>query len=270
MGELETVSFPTKQLEEFSARIFANFGVPEADAVLAANVLASSDLRGIDSHGICRLPIYAQYLADGTTNPQPNVTVVRQSPSTATVDGDNGLGLVVGPKANDIAMEKAEAVGTGWVSVCNSNHFGIAGYYPMQALPRDMIGWAMTNGASWVAPIWGRQRRLGTNPMAIAFPGNEEPPIVIDMATSAVAYGKIQLAINNGELVPEGWALDRDGTPTNEPGDVARSGSLLPLGSRREQGGHKGYCLGSMVDVLCGVLSGANWGPFVPPFVRTQ
>lgn len=270
MGELETVSFPAERLQEFSARVFANFGVPADDAKLAAAVLAASDLRGIDSHGICRLPIYAQYLGDGTTNPQPNITVIRQTPSTATVDGDNGLGLVVGPRANEIAMEKADAVGSGWVSVCNSNHFGIAGFYPLQAISRDMIGWAMTNGASWVAPVWGTQRRLGTNPLAIAFPGNEEPPIVIDMATSAVAYGKIQLAINNGELVPDGWALDCDGAPTNEPSDVAQSGSLLPLGSQREQGGHKGYCLGSMVDILCGVLSGANWGPFVPPFVQTQ
>lgn len=270
MHELETVLFPADRLEEFSARVFAHFGVVETDARLAAKVLASSDLRGIDSHGISRLPIYAKYLADGTTNPRPNITVVRQSPSTATVDGDNGLGLVVGPKANDMAMEKADAVGTGWISVCNSNHFGIAGFYPMQAIDRDMIGWAMTNGACWVAPIWGTQRRLGTNPVAIAFPGNEQPPIVIDMATSAVAYGKIQLAMRHGQPIPDGWALDSDGQATTDPHDVARSGSILPLGSHRELGGHKGYCLGSMVDILCGVLSGANWGPFVPPFVQTE
>lgn len=270
MRKLDTLLFPADQLQQFSARVLAYFGVPENDARLAASVLASSDLRGIDSHGISRLPIYAQYLADGSTNPQPNITVVRQSPSTATVDGDNGLGLVVGPKANDMAMEKAATAGSGWVSVRNSNHFGIAGFYPMQAVDRDMIGWAMTNGASWVAPIWGTQRRLGTNPLAIAFPANEQPPIVIDMATSAVAYGKIQIAMRNGQPIPNGWALDSDGMATNDPRDVARNGSLLPLGSHRELGGHKGYCLGSMVDILCGVLSGANWGPFVPPFVQSD
>lgn len=270
MRKLETLLFPIGQLQQFSTRVFAHFGVPEDDARLAATVLASSDLRGIDSHGISRLPIYARYLADGSTNPRPNIKVVRQSPSTATVDGDNGMGLVVGPKANSLAMEKAATVGSGWVGVCNSNHFGIAGYYPMQAIDRDMIGWALTNGASWVAPIWGTQRRLGTNPLAIAFPGCEQPPIVIDMATSAVSYGKIQLAMRHGEPIPTGWALDSDGVATNDPHDVAGNGSLLPLGSDRELGGHKGYCLASMVDILCGVLSGANWGPFVPPFVQSE
>lgn len=270
MHEPETILFPTDQLEEFSARVFTHFGVPDDDARIAANVLASSDLRGIDSHGIARLPVYAQYLADGTTNPRPNITVVRQSASTATVDGGNGLGLVVGPKANEMAMEKAAAVGSGWVSVRNSNHFGIAGFYPLQAIDRDMIGWAMTNGACWVAPIWSSQRRLGTNPLAIAFPANQQPPIVIDMATSVVSYGKIQLAMRHGQPLPHGWALDSDGQPTTHPDDVARSGSLLPLGSNRELGGHKGYCLGSMVDILSGVLGGANWGPFVPPFVQTE
>jgi LDH2 family malate/lactate/ureidoglycolate dehydrogenase len=185
------------------------------------------------------------------------------------VDGDNGLGLVIGPKANDLAMEKADNVGSGWVSVCHSNHFGIAGYYPLQALKRDMIGWSMTNGSRWVAPLWGTEKRLGTNPIAIAFPGKEEPPIVIDMATSAVAYGKVQLARQAGKPIPTGWALDKAGQATTSPDDVHGDGSLLPLGGDRLHGGHKGYCLSAMVDVLCGVLGGANWGPFVPPFIRT-
>ena len=133
-----------------------------------------------------------------------------------------------------------------------------------------MIGWAMTNTSSWVAPIWGAERRLGTNPIAIAFPGREEPPIVIDMATSAVAYGKIQLARSEGKPIPAGWALNQSGLDTTNPDDVHDNGSLLPLGSSRELGGHKGYCLASLVDILSSVLSGANWGPFVPPFVRTD
>src|SRR5262249_50446529 len=141
----ETRIYPIERLTEFSERVFRHFGVPEADARQAADVLAASDLRGIDSHGVARLHSYFDMLTLGRINPRPEVRVVRQSPSTASVDGDNGLGLVVGPKANAIAMDKAEAVGSGWVSVANTNHFGIAGYYPLQALERDMIGWAMTN-----------------------------------------------------------------------------------------------------------------------------
>ena len=190
----ETTTYPIERLREFSTRVFIHCGVPEPDARLAADVLATSDLRGIDSHGVARLHTYFDMLALGRINPRPTVKIVRQTPSTATVDGDNGLGLVVGPQANAIAIEKALSVGSGWVSVCNTNHFGIAGYYPLQALKCDLIGWAMTNSSKLVAPLWGAERMLGTNPIAIAFPGLLEPPIVIDMATSATAYGKIEIA----------------------------------------------------------------------------
>jgi LDH2 family malate/lactate/ureidoglycolate dehydrogenase len=183
------------------------------------------------------------------------------------VDGDNGLGLVVGPWANELAMEKAEEAGTGWVAVCNTNHYGIAGYYPLRALERDMIGWSMTNSSRGVAPLWGAERMLGTNPIAIAFPGGEEPAIVVDMATSAVAYGKIEIAQRLGKPIPEGLAIDREGRPTTDPAAMTAGGALLPLGSDRERGGHKGYALALTVDVLTAVLSGANWGPFTPSFV---
>ncbi len=202
---------------EFSIRVFRHYNVPAAGAAVAADVLAASDLRGIDSHGIARLPMYADFLSSGQINPRPNISIVRESPSTASVDGDNGLGLVVGPRANGIAMDKADAVGSGWVSVCHSTHFGIAGYYPLAALRRDMIGWAMTNGTSWMAPLWGTQRRLGTNPLAIAFPGKLEPPIVIDMATTAVAYGKVQLARGTASRFPRDGRPTRMGAPPRTP-----------------------------------------------------
>jgi LDH2 family malate/lactate/ureidoglycolate dehydrogenase len=176
----------------------------------------------------------------------------------------------VGPKANEIAMDKAERHGSGWVSVCNTNHFGIAGYYPLKALERDLIGWAMTNSTKLVAPLWGAERMLGTNPIAIAFPGYKEPPIVIDMATSAVAYGKIEIALRKKTKVPKGWIVDKQGRDTTNPQDMIAGGAQLPLGSEREMGGHKGYGLASMVDILCCVLSGANWGPFAPPFALRQ
>ncbi|HEY1376096.1 MAG TPA: Ldh family oxidoreductase, partial [Gemmataceae bacterium] len=206
----------------------------------------------------------------GRINPRPNVRVIRELPAAATVDGDNGLGLVVGPAANEIAMAKAEAVGTAVVSVCNTNHFGMAGYYPLRALERGLIGWAMTNSTALVAPLWGAERMLGTNPIAIAFPAGEEPPVVIDFATSAAAYGKIGIARRKGEAIPPEWAIDRNGNPATRPEDMIDGGALLPLGSTREAGGHKGYCLAALVDVLTAVLSGANWGPFAPPFALRQ
>jgi L-2-hydroxycarboxylate dehydrogenase (NAD+) len=268
--EQQNITYPANYLRNFATEVFMHFGVPKADAEQAADVLSKSDLRGIDSHGIARLHTYFDMLALGRINPRPKIQIVREKASVASLDGDNGLGLVVGPKANDIAMDKAEQHGSGWVSVCNTNHFGIAGYYPLKALERDLIGWAMTNSTKLVAPLWGAQRMLGTNPIAIAFPGKQEPPIVIDMATSAVAYGKIEIALRKKQPVPKGWIIDKKGCDTTNPKDMIDGGAQLPLGSGREMGGHKGYCLASMVDILCCVLSGANWGPFAPPFALQQ
>ncbi len=265
-----TTRFPIEQLQNFSVQTFMHFGVPEPDARQAAEVLATADLRGIDSHGVARLHTYFDMLTLGRINPEPQIRIVRQSASTATVDGDNGLGLVVGPAANRIAMDKAAGAGTGWVSVCNSNHFGIAGYYVLQALKQDLIGWAMTNTTRLVAAFGGAQRMLGTNPLAIAFPGKKNPPIVIDVSTSAVAFGKVEMARRRGEEIPAGWIVDRDGQQTTTPEKMIDGGALLPLGSSADLGGHKGYCLATMVDVLCAVLSGANWGPFAPPFALRQ
>jgi L-2-hydroxycarboxylate dehydrogenase (NAD+) len=263
-------TFLNEYLQHFSQSVFEHFGVPAADVRIASEVLATSDLRGIDSHGVARLHTYFDMLQLGRINPKPNIRIVRQTASTATVDGDNGLGLVVGPKANEMAMDKAESVGSGWVSVCNTNHYGIAGYYPLKALERDLIGWSMTNTTKLVAPLWGAERMLGTNPIAIAFPGLKEPPIVIDLATSAAAYGKIEIANREQKEIPQGWIIDKNGEMTTQPMDMINGGALLPLGSDREHGGHKGYALSAMVDILCCVLSGANWGPFAPPFALRQ
>ena len=170
--------FPIERLREFSTRVLEWCGVPDEDARLAADVLATADLRGIDTHGVARLAQYVEMFQRGLINPRPQLRVVRETPSTARVDGDNGLGLVVGPRSVRIAMDKADAVGSGSVAVGNSNHFGIGEYYALQGLPRDMIVWAMTNSPPQVAPLWGAEKMLGTNPMAIAFPGGEEPAVV--------------------------------------------------------------------------------------------
>jgi len=266
----ETRTYPAESLMAFTEEVFRSLGIPDEDAALAAGVLLASDLRGIDSHGVARLHTYVGMLQAGLINPQPTPRVVRETPSTATVDGDNGMGLVVGPKANEIAMDKAAEVGSGWVAVRNSNHFGIAGYYVLKALERDMIGMAMTNSTKLVAPLWGAEQMLGTNPIAMAFPGKEEPPVVVDMATSTVAYGKLEIARRRGEPIPEGWAIDRQGGDTRAADAIQQGGALLPLGSTREMGGHKGYCLAALVDQLTAVLSGANWGPWAKPFAVDQ
>lgn len=261
--------FEAGELVRFSREVFESFGVPEGEAATAAEVLSYSDLRGIDSHGVARLVTYVDMLELERINPEPTVRIVRETASTATVDADNGLGLVVGPKANAIAMEKASDAGSGWVSVCNTNHYGASGYYVCEAVARGLIGWSMTNTTKLVAPLWGAERMLGTNPIAIGFPATPHP-IIVDMATCAAAYGKIEIADRAGAPIPAGWAIDSTGHVTTRARGMIEGGALLPLGSERELGGHKGYALAIAVDLLCGVLSGANWGPFCPPFALRQ
>ena len=169
------------QLFAFTEAVFAAIGCPPADATLATETLLAADLRGVDSHGVARLSGYVRLWEAGRINPRPRVGVSYETPSTAVVDGDGGLGLVVAPRAMRIAIEKAQEVGTGWVSVRNSNHFGIAGYHAMLALPHSMIGVAMTNASPLVAPTHSLDRLLGTNPIAVAIPAGEEPDFVLDM-----------------------------------------------------------------------------------------
>lgn len=258
--------FTAQSLRHFTEQIFLSIGFSEADATLAATVLISADLRGVDSHGIARLAGYVRLYDHGRLNATPNVKIVHQTPSTAVVDGDRGVGLVVGPKTMQIAIEKAQNVGSGWVSVQNSNHFGIAGYHAMLALEHGMIGMAMTNAAPLVAPTFSLDRLLGTNPIAVAVPAHEEPPFVADFASTAVAYGKLEILQRKQQPIPHGWAQDGTGQTTDDANAIKNGGALLPLGSDREHGSHKGYGLGAIVDIFSGVLSGANYGPWVPPF----
>jgi len=239
----------------------------ESDADLAATTLLSADLRGVDSHGVARLSGYVRLWEAGRINTKPDIKIVHQTPSTAVVDGDAGLGLVVAPKAMDIALEKAENVGTGWVSVKNSNHYGIAGHHAMMALPKDMIGIAMTNASPLVAPTYSLERLLGTNPIAVAIPAKTEPAFVADFATTTAANGKLEILQRKGTEAPEGWIQDKEGVFTTDPHALKSGGALLPLGGDRDHGSHKGYCLGAIVDIFSAVLSGANYGPWVPPFV---
>lgn len=254
------------QLKQFVISVFTAIGCSDADAELAADVLVSADARGIDSHGVARLAGYVRLFDHGRLNTKPNIKILHESPSTALLDGDRGLGLVVAPKAMEIACEKAAIAGTGWVAVQNSNHFGIAGYHAMKAVPQQMIGWAMTHAAPLVTPTFSKEKLLGTNPIAVAIPAKEEPAFLADFASTAVAYGKLEILQRKGLDTPDGWVQDKDGNPCNDAFAIKNGGALLPLGGDREHGSHKGYGLGAVVDILSGVLSGANFGPWVPPF----
>jgi L-2-hydroxycarboxylate dehydrogenase (NAD+) len=259
--------FSYHHLREFTHEVFIHMGCPLEQAAMASEVLLSADLRGIDSHGVARLSGYVRLWEAGRINATPNVRVVHETPSTAVVDGDSGLGLVVAPFAMQVAIEKAAAVGSGWVSVKNSNHFGIAGYHAMKALEKDMIGMAMTNASPLVAPTFAKERMLGTNPIAVAIPAKEQPPFVADFATTTAANGKLEILQRKHQQAPQGWIQDASGAPSTDPHELKNGGALLPLGSDREHGSHKGYCLGAIVDIFSAVLSGANYGPWAPPFV---
>lgn len=255
-----------ESLLAFARDIFLSIGSKETDAETAAAALLSADLRGIDSHGVARLTGYVRLWEANRVNAKPNIRVVHETPSTAVVDGDRGLGLVVAPFAMQVAIDKAKQAGTGWVAVKNSNHFGIAGYHAMMALPNDMIGIAMTNASALVAPTFSTERLLGTNPIAVAVPAGKESPFVADFATTTAANGKLEILQRKGAPTPNGWVQTKDGHPTNDANALKTGGALLPLGGDREHGSHKGYALGAIVDIFSGIFSGANFGPWVPPF----
>ncbi|MBS1558122.1 MAG: Ldh family oxidoreductase [Bacteroidetes bacterium] len=259
--------FSYNHLHDFAKEIFLKIGCPEDQAMQAVESLLRADLRGIDSHGVARLSGYVRLWEAHRINSRPIIRVVHESLSTAVVDGDSGLGLVVAPKAMEIAMAKAKQAGTGWVAVRNSNHFGIAGHHAMMALPQDMIGIAMTNASPLVAPTFSVERLLGTNPIAVAIPAGQQPPFVADFATTTAANGKLEILQRKEKEAPLGWIQKKDGSPSSNPNELKNGGALIPLGSDREHGSHKGFCLGAWVDIFSAVLSGANYGPWVPPFV---
>ncbi len=259
--------FRSNELHQLAKEVFLAMGSSEEHAEQASDVLLAADLRGIDSHGVSRLIGYVALWEAKRINMKPKISLVREHKSTFTIDGDSGLGLVVAPYAMKIAIDRSKAYGSGWGAIRNSNHFGIAGYHAMMALKHDMVGMAMTNATPFIPPTHSKEAMLGTNPIAYAFPTSKEQPLVIDLATASVARGKIEIARREGQAIPEGWIVDKDGKTSTNVDELKDGGMLTPLGSLEELGSHKGYALGSLVDVLTGVLSGANYGKWVPPFV---
>lgn len=257
----KTLSYPVEALKDYVVRFFTALDVPEIDARIAADVLVMADLRGVNSHGIIRLhAYYGNRLRKGYIDPTSPIRTLLENPSTLTLDGANGLGQVVAYRAMSRCIEMADETGIAITTVRNSNHFGIAGYYAMMALPEDMIGISLTNSRPLVTPTFGKRPALGTNPIAVAVPAGEERPYVLDMATSIAPLGKVAVYDKAGESIPKGWGLNAKGELTTEPGEVINGGSLLPLGGPAELHGYKGYGLSLLVDLLSGVLAGAAFG----------
>jgi LDH2 family malate/lactate/ureidoglycolate dehydrogenase len=244
-------------LRAFVVSVFDRWGTPPAVAELAADLMVRTDLRGVDSHGVGMLPTYVRWHRRGFIVPAAEPKVVRDEGTTAVVDAHQAFGHYAATLGMELALAKARVHGVGLVTVRNSNHFGAAANYSMMALPHDMIGLSLTNSGPAVVPTYGRQAMLGTNPLSLAAPAGRERPFVLDMATSTVAIGKLSVALRWGRPIPEGWALDAEGRPTRDPQVAYETRLLTPLGATPELGGHKGYGLAVMVDILAGVLAGA-------------
>lgn len=265
------IVYPYQSLFDYIVRVFTACAVPEEDAKIAAQVILAADLRGVASHGITRLfSYYADKLRNGTILAQAKLNILQESSATLALDGCNGLGQVIGHKAMQMCINRAKQTGVAFATVRNSNHFGIAGYYAMLALPENMIGICLTNSQPLVAPTYGKKAIIGTNPIAVAIPAGQQRPFVLDMATSVVPIGKIAIYEKAKEDIPAGWGTDNEGKLTTSPSAVRSGGALLPLGGPDILRGYKGYGLAVLVDILSGVLSGSSFGSQVGKITKEK
>ncbi|XP_076461628.1 putative oxidoreductase YjmC [Babylonia areolata] len=267
----ERVLIAREDLHAFLVRAFQTAGAIQSHARALADVVVAADYRGHFSHGLRRLNYYMQDLlkANVSTSATQEPEVVKETAATALVDGHNLLGPVVGNFAMDLAIRKAKDVGIGWVSVRGTNHFGIAGWYSMRAQKEGLVGMAFTNTSPMLVPTRSRQQTLGTNPLSLAAPANKGDSMVLDMATTVVAFGKVHVRKSQNQTLPMGWGVDGTGKPSTDPDKVmAVDGGLMPLGGPEETSGYKGYGLALLVEVLCGILSGANYGPHIRHWQR--
>ena len=252
----DTLAVGHETLLAFCVGVFEKLGLPREDAQIAADAIVGSNLRGVDTHGVIRMLVYSKKLKGGFVSAKPKLTPVRETKGTALIDGGNGLGQVVGYRSMETAIRKAKDVGVSCVTVRNSNHFGTCAHYSMMALQKDMIGLAFTNASAQIAPTGGAQKVLANNPWSVAVPAGQRFPVVLDMANSVVARGKIRMAAKEGKPIPPDWAVDKNGMATTDP-KAALEGFLLPVG------GYKGYGITLIVDLLTGVLADSCYGPRV-------
>ena len=257
--------YPFEYLKKFTSDVFQKMGCSPEDAEAISDVFLRAELRGLPSHGMIRIKDHHDLWKANRINTKPNIRIIHESPGTAVVNADGAIGMLAARRSMEIAISKAREAGTAWVATQDSNHLGIGAYYSMMALEQDMIGITMTNANPLVAPSNSVSRLLGTNPITVAIPAGKEPPFIADFSTTPIARGKLAIAAKKGEKVPLGFVQDSDGNPSNDPDILTKGGAMLPLGSDLQHGSHKGYALGAIVDILCGVLSGANFGPFIPP-----
>lgn len=253
-------------LEAYCSKVLQGFGLKKEEADISAKVLVKADLRNIPSHGVARLSMYTTAIEQGVTNINGEIKVIRETPNTITVDGDGKMGAVVSCSVMEKVIEKADKCGIGIGCIKNSNHYGIAAYYAMMGLEKGMIGISLTNSAPLGIPTFGTKVKFGSNPIAFAAPGNREKAFVLDMSTTVVTRGKIEVYNRENKILPDNWCVDDKGEITNNPGQLLRDmvsgigGGILPLGGNGEfYGGHKGYGLGVMVDILTGVLAGSDF-----------
>ena len=245
---------PFRDLKNFCKETYRKTGVPEAEAEIVADLLVRSDLRGVETHGVTRLPIYIQRLQKGYVRKECKITVLKERGPTAFLEAHGSMGHVVAYKSMEKAIQKAEEHGLGWVSVKDSGHFGVAGLFPMMALKKDFIGYIVSNTAPMMFPWGGKGRIIGNNPVAYALPADQYLPVVLDFSLSVVSSGKLILCRKKGEKIPLGWAVDKEGVPTEDPYEgYEGGGSLAPVG------GHKGYGLVLVHEMLTAVLTGGKW-----------
>lgn len=263
MLDVPTQLLPVEKLNNFVISVFVSLGLSHSDAEICSDILISADKRNIPSHGVARLWLYVDGIRRGYMKKDVQIEILRETPGTLLIDAHDGIGMVVSYKAMKMVIEKAKKFGVAVATVRKSNHFGIAGYYAMMALPHDLIGISLTNTSPVVVPTFASSSTIGTNPIAVAVPTNSELPWVLDMATSTVPLGKLEVYSRQGKKVPLFWAADETGRPTDNPNLALNNyfkrgaGGLLPLGGADEiTGGHKGYGLAVLVDILSGVLSG--------------
>lgn len=247
------IKIPQQKLRTWITELFQKTGVPRDEAAMTADVLMKAELRGIKSHGVSRIPIYIKRLELGVVSAKCNLTTIRETACTALLDGGYSLGQVAGTKAMQLAVEKAGTAGIGMVGLNKSHHYGIAAYYSEMAVKHDMIGFTCCNTKAMMAPPGGASRAVGNNPFSFAFPAGKQLPVIFDCACSTVAEGKIIVAKNAGQTIPEGWALDSNGNPATDPAK-ALEGFILPAG------GPKGYGLAVVMELLSGVLTNAATG----------
>ncbi|XP_069944768.1 uncharacterized oxidoreductase YjmC isoform X2 [Cherax quadricarinatus] len=243
-------------------------GVSRDRATTLAQVLVAADVRGHYSHGLHRLGHYINDVKNNLCDAGTTPTIVKESVSTALVDGNNGLGPVVGKFAMDLAIRKAQTTGIGWVCAKGSNHYGIAGWYTMRAAKQGLVGVSFTNTHPVVVPTRGKQGALGTNPISVAAPAEGDDSFVLDMSTSVVAYGKVEVAHTKNEAIPEGWAVDKHGCMTTSSAECLDGGFIMPLGGPELHSGYKGFGLSMMVEIFCGIMSGSSYGPNLNSLLR--